>query len=175
MTGSPAEIGAGGGTANQETSKALGVAAIGAGLRLGNCDGLPVEAGAVLAGTVGAAGLGDTSASRIRILAQEAARHAKRAFGLFDVDWFGKHEIGADAISLGHSSLSFDQSDSERTLIETGISRALEEQGSVLLVLTVHDDGVITLRHQLLDGGERLVDRFDGEVQVAENVTYDAG
>ena len=45
-----------------------------------------------------------------------------------------------------------------------------EEQRRVLLVVTVHDDGVEVLGHQLLDGNKRLGAGLNGEVQLAENL-----
>src|SRR5208282_2472534 len=82
----------------------------------------------------------------IGIFPQKSARNPKRSLGLLNVDRFCEHKVGADAVGLGHAHLSFDQSDRQRALIGAGISCALEEQRSVLIILAVYDDGVVMLR-----------------------------
>ena len=93
---------------------------------------------------------------------------------MLDVDRLGEHQICPDAVCLRDTGLSLDQRQRQRTLIGAGISRALEQQSSVRFVLAVHDDGVVTLRHQLLDGSEGFINRLNLEVEFAENLGDDS-
>ena len=97
--------------------------------------------------------------------AEQATGYAQRALGLFDINRFGENQVGADAEGFGNASLALDDGNGERRLIGSGIVGALEQQGSVLLAVTVHHDGVEVLRHQLLNGGERFVAGLYSELQ----------
>ena len=106
---------------------------------------------------------------------QQAAGDPQRAFGLFNIYGLGQNQVGADAERLRNSSLAFDNGHGQRRLIGSGVVRALEQQGRILLVLAVHYDGVKVLRHQLLDRGERLVAGLNPKLQVAQNLRDHAG
>jgi len=94
---------------------------------------------------------------------------------LFHVDGFGQHQVGADAECLGDSGLSLNYGHRERRLVDGGTARALEQQGSVLVVIAVDYDGVKVLGHQFLDGGERFDARFDGKLQLTQDLRHCAG
>jgi hypothetical protein len=104
------------------------------------------------------------------MLSQESARDPKRSFRLLHIDRLGKHQIGADAVGLGYACLSLDYGDGQRALIETGISCALEEQRGVLFVSAIHDDGVVVVGHQPLNGAKGFVCGFNREVQFGEDL-----
>ena len=71
--------------------------------------------------------------------------------------------------------LPLNHRDRERRLIDRGTARALEQQGGILVVIAVDHDGVEMLGHQFLDGGERLDARFDGKLQLAQDLRHRAG
>ena len=102
--------------------------------------------------------------------AQQTASHAQRALGLFDINRFSENQVGADAECFGNASLAFNDGDGERRLIGSGIVGALEQQGGILLTVTVHHDGIEVLGHQLLDGGERFVAGLYSKLQFGQNL-----
>ena len=108
-------------------------------------------------------------------LAQESTGDAQSSFRLFHINGFCEHQIGADAECLRDSGLSLNHRDRERRLIDRGTARALEQQGGILVVIAVDHDGVEMLGHQFLDGGERLDARFDGKLQLAQDLRHCAG
>ena len=80
----------------------------------------------------------------------------------------------ADAESFRDSGLPFHHSHGERRLIRRGVARTLEQQGRILLVVAVHDNGIKVLRHQFLNCRERLGARLDSKFQIVQNVRYSA-
>ena len=87
----------------------------------------------------------------------------------------GQDQVGADTESLGHPRLSFHHRHRQRSLVRIRISCALEQQRCVLLVVTVDDDRVVVLGHQLLDRGKRLIAGLDMEFQFTQNLADYAG
>ncbi len=78
---------------------------------------------------------------------------------------FGQDQIGAEAKRFGHARLSFHYRHRQRSLVRTRITRALEEQGRVLLVFAVHHDRVEVLHHQFFYRGKRLVAGLDSKLE----------
>jgi hypothetical protein len=89
---------------------------------------------------------------------------------LFDINWLSQNQIGANAECLGDSGLALDNGDGKRGLIRSGVMRALEKQGRILFAVTIDDDGVKVLSHQLFNRCKGLVAGFDSELQVSKDL-----
>ncbi len=86
---------------------------------------------------------------------------------MFDVDGFGQDEVRADTKRLGHPGLTFHDGYGKRRLVGRRITRALEQQCGILLVIAVDHDSVEVLAHQLLDCSKRFDAGLDAELELA--------
>ena len=103
-------------------------------------------------------------------LSQQPTRYANRAFRLLHINRFGQNQIGADLERLGHSALSLDNRHRKRVLVRSRIARRLEQQSRILLVVTIHDQGVEMLTGQFFDCGKRLGGRLHAKVKLGKNL-----
>ncbi len=109
------------------------------------------------------------------ILAQQAARNAQRAFGLFDIDGLGEDQIRPQTKCLSDSTLTLDDCHGQRLLVESRTLGTFEQQAGVLLVVTLDHNGVKVLSRKLFDRSEGLVAGLDLEIQFAQDLGDDAG
>ena len=81
---------------------------------------------------------------------------------------FCENKVGANAKGFSNTCLSLNHRNCQRGLVRTGVTRALEQQGRILFVVTVHDDSVEMLCHQFLDCGKRFVAGFNMKIEFAQ-------
>ncbi len=106
---------------------------------------------------------------------QQSAGNTQGSLGLFDIDGFGQDEVSANAKRLGNPGLTFHDSYGKRRLVGRRVTRALEQQCGILLVIAVDHDGVEVLAHQLLDCGKRFGAGLDVELELAQDLGHCAG
>ena len=87
---------------------------------------------------------------------------------------FCENKVGANAKGFSNTCLSLNHRNCQRSLVRSRVTRALEQQGRILLVVTVYDDSVEMLCHQFLDCGKRLVAGLDVEVEFTQDLADDA-
>ncbi len=90
------------------------------------------------------------------------------------MNWFGQHQVGAEAEGFGDARLSLDHRNRQRRLVGSRVSRALEQQRRILLIVAVHHDGVEVLGHQFFHRGKGLVARLDSKLEFAQYLADDA-
>jgi hypothetical protein len=92
---------------------------------------------------------------------------------LLNVNGLCQDQIGADSKRFGNAGLPFHNGDRKRRLVRVGIPRATKKKAGILLVFAVHDQRIVMLCHQFLDGCEGFTSRIHRKVQITQDMRED--